>query len=140
VSAHDRPRPGCKEREPVSSILVVEDDPAIRGALVAALEDEGYETEASIDGAAALKRLERVSIDLMLVDVRLPVMTGPEVVAALRQQGSHLPIVMMSAQPERRLPRDVSFLQKPFDLEDLFAVIDDVLSQRDRRDVGSAPC
>lgn len=121
----------------MSSILIVEDDPAIRDALVAALEDQGYETEASIDGGAALKRLERSRIDLVLVDVRMPVMSGPEVVDALRQRGSDVPVVMMSAQPQRQHPSGVSFLQKPFDLDDLFAVIDDILGHRE---IGSAPC
>jgi DNA-binding response OmpR family regulator len=124
----------------VSNILVVEDDTAIRDALVAALEEEGYETEASANGRTALRRLEENDVDLMLVDVRMPVMSGPEVVDKLRSQGSDLPVIMMSAQPARRLPRGVRFLQKPFDLDDLFAIIDEALSRGRRRQTGPAHC
>lgn len=113
----------------MSSILVVEDDAAIRSALVAALADEGYEIEASDNGRSALRRLQESDVDLMLIDVRMPAISGPEVVDALRQQGRDVPVIMMSAQPARRLPRGVRFLQKPFDLDDLFAAIDDALSR-----------
>jgi CheY-like chemotaxis protein len=119
----------------VSSILVVEDDSAIRSALVAALEDEGYETEASDNGRSALRRLQESEVDLMLVDVRMPAISGSEVVDTLRQQGRDVPVIMMSAEPARRLPRGVRFLQKPFDLDDLFTAIDDALSRRRDRAV-----
>lgn len=125
----------------MSSILVVEDDSAIRTALVAALEDEGYDTEASANGRTALRHLEEGDIDLMLVDIRMPFMSGPEIVEALRSQGSDVPVILMSAQPARRLPRGVRFLQKPFDLDDLFAVIDDTLGHDPHRpQAGSAHC
>lgn len=115
------------------SILVVEDDEAIRNALVDALTDEGYETESSVDGHWALSHLERFSVDLLLVDIYMPTMTGSEMVRALRRKGDETPIIMMSAQPARTLPHGVRFLRKPFDLDRLFEVIEDVLESHSSR-------
>lgn len=110
------------------SILVVEDDEAIRSALVDALTDEGYETVCSPDGRRALNHLEQSKVDLVLVDVFMPAMTGPDMVRTLRGKGDETPIIMMSAQPTRSLPHGVKFLRKPFDLDRLFATIEAILA------------
>jgi DNA-binding response OmpR family regulator len=109
------------------SVLIVEDDDAIRAALVDALTDEGYETESSTDGQCALTFLEHDSVDLLLVDVFMPAMSGAEMVRDLRRRGDETPIIMMSAQPARTLPHGVRFLRKPFDLDQLFDVIEEIL-------------
>src|SRR6476469_818698 len=99
------------------TVLVVEDDVAIRSALVDALSDEGYDVESSTDGQCALTFLEHDSVDLLLVDMLMPTMSGADMVRALRRCGDETPIVMMSAQPAGALPHGVRFLRKPFDLD-----------------------
>jgi DNA-binding response OmpR family regulator len=116
---------GCSR---MHTVLVVEDDAAIRSALVDALTDEGYEAEGSTDGQCALAFLEHDSVDLLLVDIFMPTMSGSDMVRTLRRRGDETPIVMMSAQPARTLPHGVRFLRKPFDLDRLFEVIDEVLA------------
>jgi DNA-binding response OmpR family regulator len=110
------------------SILVVEDDDAIRSALVDALTGEGYEAECSSTGIRALRLLEQTSVDLVLVDVFMPTMTGPDMVRGMRRHGDDTPIIMMSAQPARSLPLGVKFLRKPFDLDRLFEAIEEMLA------------
>ncbi len=109
------------------SILVVEDDEAIRAALFDALTDEGYDADCFSDGNHALRHLEQRTVDLVLVDVYMPAMTGTDMVRRLRRRGDETPIIMMSAQPAQSLPLDVKFLRKPFDLDRLFQTIQDSL-------------
>jgi DNA-binding NtrC family response regulator len=110
------------------NILVVDDDAAIRSALVAALEDEGYVAESSSDGHWAIEHLDDARVDLMLVDMRMPPLDGPDMVRILRRKGNDTPVIMMSAQPAKLLPDGVRFIRKPFDLDRLFEVIEEMLA------------
>lgn len=112
----------------MSSILVVEDDKAIRNALVCALEDEGYDAQSSSDGQRALNHLEHAPVDLILVDASMPVLNGSDMVRTLRLMGNAVPVIMMSAQLAWRLPEGVQFLRKPFDLDRLFEAVTEALT------------
>jgi len=66
----------------------------------------------------------------MLVDVHMPPLDGPDMIRILRGQGNDTPAILMSAQPrpQRQLPSGVTFVRKPFDLDRLFTIIEDVLA------------
>ena len=81
------------------TLLFVEDDPAIRGALRLALEDEGYAVIEAQDGQAGLRLFAEHQIDLVLLDLRLPDISGFEVCRQLRQT-SIVPIIMVTAQTD----------------------------------------
>ena len=81
------------------TLLFVEDDPAIRGALRLALEDEGYEVVEAEDGQTGLRLFAEQQIDLVLLDLRLPDISGFEVCRQLRQS-SIVPIIMVTAQTD----------------------------------------
>jgi DNA-binding response OmpR family regulator len=83
----------------VHTLLFVEDDPAIRGALRLALEDEGYAVIEAQDGQAGLRLFAEHQIDLVLLDLRLPDISGFEVCRQLRQT-SIVPIIMVTAQTD----------------------------------------
>jgi signal transduction histidine kinase len=119
-------------------ILIVEDDRAVVETLVAVLEEEGYEVSRASDGREALDRLqEDVAPDLILLDLRMPVMDGWSFRNAQRKD-SHLapiPVVAMSADATSRaqaISAD-AFLRKPLDLEDLLATIRRVLTDDDAK-------
>jgi DNA-binding response OmpR family regulator len=81
------------------SLLMIEDDDAIRLALSLALEDEGYEVLQAATGGEGLRRFETGDIDLVLLDLRLPDMSGFDVCRALRTS-SIVPIIIITAQTD----------------------------------------
>jgi len=110
-------------------ILVVDDERAVRESLRRALELEGYEIELAGDGGEALATLGRDEppADAVILDVLMPGVDGLEVCRTLRNQGSRLPVLMLTArtQVEDRVEGlDAGaddYLTKPFALEELLA-------------------
>jgi DNA-binding response OmpR family regulator len=83
----------------MESLLFIEDDDGIRLALSMALEDEGYDVRQAPDGEAGLVEFRRNPPDLVLLDLRLPDMSGFDVCRALRAE-SIVPIIMITAQTD----------------------------------------
>jgi len=83
----------------VHSLLFIEDDDQIRLALRLALEDEGYEVREAADGASGLASFHQSEPDLVLLDLRLPDISGFEVCRAMRAM-SIVPIVMVTAETD----------------------------------------
>ena len=81
------------------SLLFIEDDDQIRLALRMALEDEGYQVRESADGTSGLAAFEEQEADLVLLDLRLPDMSGFDVCRKLRAR-SIVPIIMITAQTD----------------------------------------
>jgi DNA-binding response OmpR family regulator len=83
----------------VNSLLFIEDDDAIRLALSLALEDEGYEVRQAPDGREGLESFADAEPDLVLLDLRLPDMSGFDVCRQLRKT-SIVPIIIVTAQTD----------------------------------------
>ncbi len=83
----------------MATILLVEDDAGIRAALSLALEDEGYEMLQAPDGRTGLALVAEEHPDLVLLDLRLPDISGFEVCREIRAK-SNLPIIMVTAQTD----------------------------------------
>ena len=83
----------------MESLLFIEDDDGIRLALSMALEDEGYEVRQAPNGEDGLVEFHRSPPDLVLLDLRLPGMSGFDVCRALRAE-SIVPIIMITAQTD----------------------------------------
>ena len=110
------------------SILVVDDEPAVRESLRRALELEGYKVELASDGDEAIARLEaRDQPDAVILDILMPRVDGLEVCRHLRTSGNAVPVLMLTAQAEidsRVAGLDAGaddYLPKPFALAELFA-------------------
>jgi two-component system, chemotaxis family, chemotaxis protein CheY len=112
----------------VGPVLVIDDDESIRDFLTTALTDEGYAVLTAANGQAALDLLADVSPGLILLDMRMPVMDGWEFARLYRQRpGPHAPLVVMTAARDAidrasQIEAD-GLLAKPFDLDDLLAVV-----------------
>jgi two-component system response regulator MprA len=117
---------------PQRTVMVVEDEPAIRGLLSLTLEAEDYRVESAGDGQEALDLLQHRRPDVILLDLMLPTMDGKALIDILDRdtKSKEIPIIAVSAG-ERYLhvgEQGVhAFLSKPFDLDTLLVVLHDVL-------------
>ena len=116
------------------SVLVVDDEATFTEILAELLEDEGYGVLRAYDGEQALAILQSEEPpDLVLSDVMMPKLTGPQLVAAARQvhPPERLPFVLLSAGPHPQLDMDqVWFLPKPLELERLLERVGSLLESR----------
>ena len=115
------------------SILIAEDDPAIREGLVTALESEGYGTETAAHGRAALDAWKRGAFALILLDIMMPEKSGYDVCREIRKTDPDTPIIMLTAKGEEidkvvglELGAD-DYIAKPFGVRELLARIAAVL-------------
>jgi CheY-like chemotaxis protein len=108
------------------SILVVDDDDDVRDSVRLLLEDEGYDVHTAADGREALALLRRIPLPgLALVDLRMPVMDGVELIHAIRRDArlARLPVLAFSAGSTLAPPPGVPLLQKPIGLQRLLDAI-----------------
>jgi two-component system, OmpR family, response regulator MprA len=111
----------------MTSLLVVDDEPAVRDSLRRALALEGYEVSLAGDGEEALERLARADFEAVVLDVAMPRMDGVETCRRLRAGGDHTPVLMLTARDaidDRVAGLDAGaddYLVKPFALRELIA-------------------
>ncbi len=123
------------------TILVVDDEPAIRELAASILEEEGYAVLEASDGLSALDIVEQTDVDLVLSDITMARLDGYGLVRGLRSHGYALPIVLMSAVtdvPEGTFP-GVKFLPKPFAIEQLCQMVATALRARKAGRSNGAP-
>jgi PleD family two-component response regulator len=109
-------------------VLVVDDDRAVRNAIVETLSDAGFDCVEASDGAYALEVAHRDSPDAVVLDILMPRLSGDDVHDALRRDPltRYTPVIFVSAQREprekvRRLRDGADYLTKPFDTDELTA-------------------
>lgn len=99
------------------TILVVDDEPAIRELIEEVLRAEGHVVRGAPDGLAALAEVERDPPDLVVCDLMMPRLDGRSLVARLRENGHGVPVVIVSAAPRAAAGMAVAgVVPKPFDL------------------------
>ncbi|MFC4503832.1 MULTISPECIES: response regulator transcription factor [Streptomyces] len=109
------------------TVLLAEDDRAIRNALERALALEGYQVTAVADGVEALAHAHKSPPDVLVLDVMMPGIDGLQVCRVLRAEGDRTPILMLTALVEtadRIAGLDAGaddYVVKPFDVEEVFA-------------------
>jgi PAS domain S-box-containing protein len=120
-----------------ATILVAEDDPAVRNLVVAALGHEGYRVlhGASAEEALAIAAAETGAIDLLLTDANMPGMSGIELASAFHRQRRDVPVILMSGYTEEALAPSglqppMTLLLKPFTPRELRQKIADALARR----------
>jgi two-component system, NtrC family, response regulator AtoC len=118
-------------------ILVVDDDKVSCRLFTEVLEGEGHEVRNAYSGEEALERLRGEPYDLLLVDVRMPGITGLEVTRTVRQEQPQLPIIVMTAfgsietAVEAIQEGAVDYVSKPMNLDELKKIIFRALAQRE---------
>lgn len=104
----------------MKKILVVDDTKNIRIMLTKCLELEGYEVKAVESGKLALEQLEIESYNLIMMDIKMPELSGTETLRQIRQRGIMTPVIIMTAYGTIKNAVDttklgaIAYLQKPF--------------------------
>lgn len=119
------------------SLLLVEDEPDVASFIRQGLQEEAYEVEWVQEGRRALEYVQQKSVDLVLLDIRLPDLSGIEVCERLRLHRPELPIMMLTALDAvedrvkgLRAGAD-DYLPKPFAFDELLARIEALLRRVD---------
>ena len=124
--------PHATAHRQMPTVLIVEDEPVIRELMAILLEEEGYTVHLAGDGLEALETVERLAVDLVLSDVKMPRLDGATLAHRLRAQPNPLPVILMSAvYAEVDLP-GVRFLRKPVNCEHLLDIIATALRESRR--------
>ncbi len=125
------PAPAMLEPAPGGTVLLVEDEPALRRAIQRLLERSGYRVLVGADGEEGLQlaRQHRSEVDLVLSDVVMPRLSGSAMYAALQREGIVLPFLFTSGYADREmpdgvpLPQGIPLLPKPWDAQELAAAV-----------------
>src|SRR5262245_35749443 len=123
-------------------ILVVDDEVAIRRFLRIGLANDGYRIDEASDGKEAVRLVNALKPDLVLLDLGLPGMDGQEVITAVRQAGHQTPILILSVRSDQQdivqaLDRGADdYLTKPFGLEELLARVRTLLRRAIQQTTG----
>ncbi len=111
-----------------ASILIVDDETAILDTLRILLKNEGFEVTTAQGGKAGLEQLKQAQPDIVLTDVRMPSVTGIDILTAVRQQEPETPVILMTAQASLQTAIQAVnegafyYIQKPFSNDDLVAI------------------
>lgn len=117
-------------------ILLVEDEEHLAKGIQFNLEAEGYQVTHAADGQTALDSFDGEPVDLMILDLMLPGMSGYTVCETIRDRGYDMPVLMLSARTlaeDRTRGFDVGadqYLTKPFELDELLSRVNRLLQTR----------
>ena len=123
----------------MARVLVIDDTKNIRVLLTQCLQFEGYEVTTASSGAQALELMTNKSFDLVFLDVRMPELSGTEVLRQMRKMGVNTPVVMITAFGTVRNAVEctqlgaVAYLQKPFTENKVKQVLEEVLNFKPQR-------
>jgi two-component system response regulator FixJ len=128
-----------------ATVYILDDDPAIRDSLSLLLEIEGYEVHVHSSAMTFLTEIEgKEEGGCVVTDVRMPKMTGIELLDAMKERHAYLPMILITAHADVSLAVQamkkgaVDFLEKPFNDEALLFSIRQALQRRDNDDARNA--
>lgn len=117
------------------TVMVVEDDPEMRAMLKAFLEREGYRVIDRVSGDQALKEIESEGFTAVILDKEIPGMRGLDLLSVLRRDWPKLPVILITAFGGAAVAREAfarganHYLEKPFRVDDLLAVLRSVTNE-----------
>ena len=123
----------------VPSVLVVDDETGILDSLNILLRNEGFAPHLAHGGKAGLERIAEMSPDIVLTDIRMPNVSGVEILAAARQSDPDVPVILMTAQATLQSAMQAVnegafyYIQKPFRNDELIAILRRAAEHRNLR-------
>ena len=121
------------------SVLIVDDESGILDSLNILLRNEGFAPQIAHGGRAGLERITEMSPDIVLTDIRMPNVTGVEILAAARQADPDVPVILMTAQATLQSAMQAVnegafyYIQKPFRNDELIAILKRAAEHRNLR-------
>jgi two-component system response regulator GlrR len=122
----------------MARILICEDDQEMRSLLQDFLKDEGYEADSAHDGSEALAKLAHGSFDLLITDIRMPGLSGLDILSAVKKSRCEMPAIVISAFGGEEVRRRSTargadgFLEKPVHFQKLTSLIHDLISPKEK--------
>ncbi len=119
------------------TILIVDDEEALREALVKILEDDGYEVIAAESGERAIEILHDYPVDLMLTDIRMPGMSGIDLLKKVREIHHTLGVIILTGYGEIESYIEamhfgaLEYVSKPFKMNELKFIVNKLLNNTD---------
>ena len=117
-------------------ILVVDDEEYVRKMFKRMLESEGWEVLTAESGEAALDVFEKEEVDIILLDVNMPGMKGPECLVKCKEQCRDIPVIIISVEYDEDIIRETmtkgadNYLRKPVSKEILLSAIEKALNRQ----------
>lgn len=117
----------------LKKILIVDDQQGIRLLLNEVFKKEGYETYLAANGLEALQYIDKIMMDCVLLDMKIPGMDGIEILKRITKQLPELPVLMMTAYGELDLIKEAEalgakhYFTKPFDIYEVRDVVNKIL-------------
>jgi DNA-binding NtrC family response regulator len=118
-----------ESQQPRPSVLVVDDETAILDTLRILLRNEGFDAHVAQGGRRALEQIESLRPDIVLTDIRMPTVSGVEVLSAAREFDPDVPVILMTAQATLQSAMQAVnagafyYIQKPFRNDELVAIL-----------------
>lgn len=116
----------------MKKVLVVDDAVSIRNLLAKCLELNGFLVETAEDGKVALEMIMKRQYDLIFLDIRLPIISGTEVLKRMREKGIQIPAIIITAFGNIKNAIDctrlgaAAYIQKPFTVNRIVALLDEL--------------
>lgn len=109
-------------------VLVVDDQYGIRALLTLALDK--YDVKEAVNGREAIELAKSWQPHLIIIDMKMPILNGPDTISSLKQSKLNSKILLMTAYDEKYLTDDKyisGFISKPFDLDKMISMVDEIL-------------
>ena len=123
----------------MKKVLVVDDDISVRASMKKVLQGAGYEVLLAADGREAVDRFKAGHIDLLMLDMNLPLRSGLDILGHVRAKDPYLPIIILTAYADQYRSAAAAgvsaFMEKPLDASRLLGAIQELLGdhQEERR-------
>lgn len=121
----------------MTNILIVDDEQSMRDFLKILLQKEGYGVDTGNNGDTALQKLRSASFDLLISDIRMPGMSGLDLLSKVKEDNPDLPVIMITAfaSPDDAVSAmkngAFDYISKPFNVDEIKSVINSATSQKD---------
>ena len=124
----------------VVRILIIEDDEEMRSLLEDVLDEEGFKTESASNGSEGLRKLSKESFDLILTDIRMPGLTGLDILPVIKRLQPEASVIVITAFGNEEIHRRsvekgaAGYLEKPIHMDKLKTLVHEMVSSKGKID------